>query len=539
MHELLEQVIEQVKGSWRFRRYALIAAWVFAAIGWTAVFLMPDVYQAGSRVFVDTKTALKPVLQGLTLDQDVNSQLNLVRQSLLSAPQLEPVAQEVGLLDLRTATPQQRSRILNDLRERIDLNVMKAGGQEGGDPESAGSIYAIQYKDISRERSLKVVEILQNLLIENTLGNKRSGSQSAQKFLEAQIQDLEQRLRVAEDSLAEFKKRNVGLMPDEQGGYFVRLQTEMDAVTKVQSSLAIATSRREELQRQLRGEAPMAASIGNVSPPGTPGGSSGGDTMSRIKETQSRLDELLLRYTDKHPDVVAARETLEQLKLRRTAELDALRRGDPNAAASSGASASPVYQSIQLALNTTDVEIVSLRRELSDHQNKVAELRKMLDTMPQVEAEYARLNRDYSVTKANYTALVERLEKSRLGEEATTSGSIRFDVIEPPNAPFKPTSPKRSLLILGVFVAALAAGGAVAFLLQQLRPVFTSTRSLAEFTGLQVLGAVSMAWLDQQQVKRYRSYWRYSAAVFALLVVCVFVLQLSRMGVRLLQPSGA
>jgi hypothetical protein len=159
--------------------------------------------------------------------------------------------------------------------------------------------------------------------------------------------------------------------------------------------------------------------------------------------------------------------------------------------------------------------------------------------MPQVEAEYARLNRDYSVTKANYTALVERLEKSRLGEEATTSGSIRFDVIEPPNAPFKPTSPKRSLLILGVFVAALAAGGGVAFLLQQLQPVFTSTRSLAEFTGLQVLGAVSMAWLDQQQVKRYRSYWRYSALVFALLVICVFVLQLSRMGVRLLQPSGA
>jgi polysaccharide chain length determinant protein (PEP-CTERM system associated) len=540
MQELLEQVIEQLRGSWRFRRYAVIAAWVFAMLGWIAIFLMPDVYQAGSRVFVDTKTALKPVLQGLTLDQDVNSQLNLVRQSLLSAPQLEPVAQEVGLLDLRTATPQQRSHILNDLRDRIDLNVMKAGGQEGGDPDSAGSIYAIQYKDTSRDRSLKVVEILQNLLIEKTLGGKRSGSQNAQKFLEGQIQDLEQRLRVAEDSLAEFKKRNIGLMPDEQGGYFQRLQSEMDAVTKMQSSLAVATSRREELQRQLRGEAPMAAATGMSSMPNTPGGTSGGgDTMSRIKETQARLDELLLRYTDKHPDVVAQRETLEQLKLRRTAEMDALRRGDPNAAASSGASASPVYQSIQLALNQTDVEIASLRRELSDHQNKVAELRKMLDTMPQVEAEYARLNRDYSVTKANYTALVERLEKSRLGEEATTSGSIRFDVIEPPNAPFKPTSPKRSLLILGVFVAALAAGGGVAFLLQQLQPVFTSTRSLAEFTGLQVLGAVSMAWLDQQQVKRYRSYWRYSALVFALLVICVFVLQLSRMGVRLLQPSGA
>lgn len=540
MKDLLDQIIEQVKGAWRFRRYALIGAWVSAILGWTVIFILPDVYQASSRVFVDTKTALKPVIEGLALDQDVNAQLNLVRQSLLSAPQLEPIAQEVGLLDLRTATPQQRLRIINELRDRINLNVSIAGGQENDDRDSAGSIYAIQYKDTSRDRALRVVEILKNLLIENTLGGKRSGSQNAQKFLENQIQDLEQRLRLAEDRLAEFKKRNVGLMPDEQGGYFSRLQTEMDSVTKAQSTLAIATSRREELQRQLRGEAPMAAASGISSNPGAPGGTAGGgsDTMSRIKETQARLDELLLRFTDKHPDVVAARETIEQLKLRRAAEMEALRRGDPNAAVASGASSSPVYQSIQLALNQTDVEIVSLRRQLSDHQNKVAELRKMLDTMPQVEAEYQRLNRDYSVTKANYTALVERLEKSRLSEEATTSGSVRFDVIEPPTAPFKPTSPMRSLLILGVFAAALAVGGGVAFLFHQLRPVFTSARSLQAFTDLPVLGTVSMAWLDQQHVKRRRSYWRYSAAVFALLVVGVCVLQLSRMGVRLLPLSG-
>ena len=74
--------------AWRFRRYALIAAWLFAIAGWTFIFVLPDMYQAGSRVFVDTRTALKPVLQGLTLDQDVNAQLNLVRQSLLSQPQL-------------------------------------------------------------------------------------------------------------------------------------------------------------------------------------------------------------------------------------------------------------------------------------------------------------------------------------------------------------------------------------------------------------------------------------------------------------------
>ena len=531
MEQLLSQIIDHVRGSWRFRRYALIAAWLVAIAGWAFVFLLPDMYRASSRVFVDTKTALKPVLQGLALDQDVNAQLNLVRQSLLSQPQLEPVAQKMGLIDRRSMTPQQVARALEAMRARIDLSVASAG--EGNDRD-AGSIYSIEYRDQSRDRALQVVEILQTNLIENTLGGKREGSEGANKFLETQIRELEGRLLEAEYRIADFKKANVGLMPTdtEQGGYFERLQIEMDAVSKTQTALSIATSRREELSRQLRGDIPITAAAGM---PGVQQGAAaaGGDTLTRINETQARLDELLLRFTDKHPDVIAARENLEQLKVRRDAEIAALRRGDPGAVAASGVSASPVYQSIQLALNQTDVEIASLRRELVSHQSRVAELRTMLDTMPQVEAEYARLNRDYDVTKANYTALVERLEKSRLGEEATTSGSVRFDVIEPPNSPFSPISPKRSLLVLGVLLLAVAAGGGVAFLLHTLRPVFTSARELAEFTGLTVLGTVSTAWVEAGARLRRQSYLRYGVAAVGLVVVAVIVLQLNRMGIRL------
>jgi hypothetical protein len=152
--------------------------------------------------------------------------------------------------------------------------------------------------------------------------------------------------------------------------------------------------------------------------------------------------------------------------------------------------------------------------------------------MPQVEAEFARLNRDYDVTKANYTALVERLEKSRLGEEATTSGSVRFDVIEPPNAAFNPVSPKRSLLILAVLIVAIGVGGGAAFLMHTLKPVFTTARELAEFTGLTVLGTVSAAWVEANVRLRRQSYVRYAVATGGLVVLALVALQLSRMGIR-------
>ncbi len=48
-------------------------------------------FQSSARVFVDTRAALSTVLQGLTIQQDVNAQIGLVRQSLLSRPQLEKI----------------------------------------------------------------------------------------------------------------------------------------------------------------------------------------------------------------------------------------------------------------------------------------------------------------------------------------------------------------------------------------------------------------------------------------------------------------
>jgi polysaccharide chain length determinant protein (PEP-CTERM system associated) len=253
------------------------------------------------------------------------------------------------------------------------------------------------------------------------------------------------------------------------------------------------------------------------------GATGGGDTVSRIKEAQARLDELLLKFTDKHPDVVAMRRTLEDLNQRRAAEMDALRRGDANAAALTGASTNPVYQNIQLELNKVEVEIASAKAALQDHQEKVTEQRRFADTMPQVEAEYARLNRDYTVTKAQYTALAERLEKAHVGEEAEASGSVRFEVVDPPSSPFKPVSPKRLLLLISVLIVGLGVGVGLAYLLSILKPVFYNIRTLAQITGVTVLGAVSLTHSESERSAMRGALIRYSAFVGVLFVVFLAV----------------
>ena len=526
----IENLLDQLRSVWRFRWLAVIAAGVTAVISWAVIFALPDKYEANASVFVDARSALKPALQGLTVEQDVGVQLNYVRQALLSGAPLERIAKESGVLGANVIGEQERAAILTDLSEAVTLSVRSAGREGDG----GGSVYSFIYQAGTRPRALKVIETVLDSFVEETLGGKRKGSENAQKFLEGQIKQYEQRLREAEGRLADFKKTNVGLMPSEGGGYFAQLQASIDATKQSESALGVAERRRTELQRQLRGDSVISAA-------GTPvaaGAAGGNDNLSRVKEAQARLDDLLLRFTDKHPDVLAARATLEELKQRRDIEIESLRRGDSSAVASSGVSANPVYQNIQMQLNQTEVELATLRSQLAQSREKTAELKQRLDTAPTVEALYQQLNRDYDVNRAQYSNLLANYEKARLGEQADNAGSIRFEIVQPPTALFTPVSPRRTLLLIGAFIVSLGVGGALAFGLHLLRPVVVSVRTLSALVPLPVLGAVMSAFPDQLTQERRKDVRRLIFAGVGLLLAFAIVLLLNWRGLRMPSLPG-
>jgi polysaccharide chain length determinant protein (PEP-CTERM system associated) len=531
MNESIVQALEELRGAWRFRWIGLATAFAAALIGWAIVFSLPDRYEAYARVFVDTRTALRPALQGLTVEQNVDSEINYVRQSLLTGPQLEKIARESGVLPANVLDERETARVLDKLSNRISLTVSTAGSA-GDDRGVAGTLYNFDYVDADRVRSLRVIDNLLNTFVERTLGGKREGSENAQKFLATQIKDYEQRLSLAEDKLAAFKKKNIGLMPTDQGGFFANMQTEVEAEKKAETNLAIAVSRREELSKQLHGDAAVSAAGTSGSLISGQGVTSGSDTLTRIQETQAKLDELLLKYTDKHPDVIATRATLAELKQRRAAELESLRHGDAAAVAASGAGSNPVYQSIQLELNKQDVEIAALRREVAQHQETVAQLRQQLNSAPEIEAEYQQLNRDYDVNKAEYSALLENYQKARIGEKADNAGSVRFEIVLPPTAHIGPVWPKRTLSLFGVLIFAMGAGAAVAYFLNTLRPIVQSAPALAKISGFPVLGSVGVAFPTQYRAATLRDLRRFSAGTACLLLAFALALVLNWSGVR-------
>jgi polysaccharide chain length determinant protein (PEP-CTERM system associated) len=511
MHHTLDFILEQIRGAWRFRGTAMLVAWAVCVLGWLAVLALPDTYLARARVFVDTRTRLSQVTQGIAVESNMASQAEEVRQALLGAPQLEKVAR-LAIPGFATATPEAQAGIVLGLRDRLEV---EATNDREGQRNQPADLYTIFYTDRNRERARHVVDQLLRLFLANALGGSQEGSEQAQQFLTQQISEYDKRLAAAEAKLAEFKREHAGLVPGTTGDYFARLHAETDELDKDHLALMIAEQKRDELRRQLAGEQPLL---------GTSASGTAGDTATAIRETRARLDELLLRFTDKHPDVSAARRQLEDLKERQKTEMEAVRRGDQAAIAATGLAANPVYQGMRLQLSQIDVEVAAARQQVADQESKIAEQRKMINTAPQVEAEYERLNRDYAVTHGQYQALVDRLSRAQLSDKADATGVVRFEVVDPPRVDPEPVFPKRPRLILLVLVSGLAAGLGVAYLMHQLRPVFTSPRQLTEATQLPVLGSVSMTWVERHRAAGRRALWAYSLATALLVLVALVTL---------------
>ena len=185
----------------------------------------------------------------------------------------------------------------------------------------------------------------------------------------------------------------------------------------------------------------------------------------------------------------------------------------------------PVYQNLRLSLSQADADLAALRGHMLPRRALVADLRSKVQSIPEVEAELARLNRDYEVNKRNYDTLVERLESARISESAEQSGdNVKFRVIEPPIVPFKPSGPERALLNTMVLLAALGAGLGLAVLLAQLHPTFATRDLLQKITGVPVIGAITAA-VQTAFVPWYRRQGLLVGAAVSMLLM-VFLLNL-------------
>lgn len=500
LQELLADVFDHMRGMWRYRWWAVSLAWLLSIGGWFYVYTMPDIYRALTRVYVDTDSILRPLMQGLTAPQNTMNEVQLLTRVVLTRPNLEKIAYATDL-DLRARSQDEMEALITRLQSRIEVS----GGQD--------NVFTMQYEDASRAKARDVVEALLDTFVEGALGDRGTDVEISERALANEIEIHERRLEESEGRLALFKQENIGYMPGETGDYYSRLQGALSRLSEIERELELTTTRRDELRRQIAGEDPVFGIM-----PLTGGGCSH-DT--RMADLEAQLDRLRVQYTDSHPRILTLTETLEYMERECESERE-VSVGQPSQVPPTGASSldtNPVYQNLRIQLSDADVQIAGLNSQLSSQQVEVERLRQDVDKITEVEVELRQLNRDYEVIRTRHQELLKRWEdlQAKVRLDPVTDG-VQFRTIEPPFALADPVGPNRPLLLGMVLILSVGTAGALAFGLNQINPVFFTGTKLKQALQHPVIGSVTMILPPSMIAKRRIDAYIWGAVCVSLLV---------------------
>ncbi len=481
MLELYQLGLYYISAVWKRRWIALTVACIISVVGWAIVIMIPDSYQSRARIYVDSSNVLQPLLRGITVDNNIVAQVRLMKQTLLSDPNIEAVARKTDY-DLTATTDAESRLLLQDIRDRTRISATEE------------DIFSITYTDSEAARAQNVVLALIDIFVESNIGESRQELDIAQDFIEQQVDIYERQLQQAENQLAAFKQDNMELLAGE-GGYVGRASVTKERLRLIKQELQQAIAERNVLRRELA-SVPESIPFGDAASLGPPS-----DTSVRLLDAEARLRSLLARYTEKHPDVVSTKREVEKILAKAEAEANALAEFAVQDGEQSGGQPNPLYADLKLRLIEQESRVASLRQRVADVGEEFDEINQIADRVPIVEARLKQLNRDYDVIKRKHSELLSRRESARLSREREQRGDeVVYRLVEPPRVPIHPSGPNRPLLMSGALGLGLTAGIAFALALVLLDTSFWSVRDLQGRINLPVYGSISSSGSTTERV---------------------------------------
>lgn len=504
MDEVVRQIRIVLRGMWLHRWLGVAVAWVVGVVAGVAIFVTPDQYEASARIYVDTDSVLKPLLAGLVIQGNTEQKISILSRTLISRPNVEKLIRMADL-DLGLTSTKDKESLIDHV---IGTLKIKSIGRD--------NLYLIEYRDPVPEKARKVVSSLTTIFVESGLGGNRTDSDSARKFIDEQIAIYEKKLEAAEAALKKFKLDHIDAQLDNEKDGGGRLGDLSNQLSQARLELREAENSRASLRQQIVGGG-VGGDSGIISVP---------EIDSRIDAMKQNLDVLLQKFTEDYPDVRGARRVIKDLEEQKKREIES-RRKQAASNVSSLTNSDSVSPQLKAALVTAESQIASLRARVAEYESRYARAVGEVKRLPVVEAEYAQLNRDYSIIKKNYDELVQRREAASISEGMSSVSSVaEFRLIDPPRVSSQPVAPNRTALLPLALLASLAAGFFACFVANQVRPTFSDARTLRELTGLPLLGAVSRFNMLTDKLRERRDRVRFIGGVSSLAVayaVAIFV----------------
>lgn len=472
-------VVRYGVGLWRRRWIVIACAWLFALVGWFGVWLLPDQYESRAQVNVQTETILDPVMTGVTARPNYEQRVDVIRQQLLSRPNVEEIIYRAGLdKEIEARTEVERRAKLEGMIDWVGEKIKV---------ESPMNMYFnITYRYGEPVMAKNVVDAVLNLLIEQDLGASLAEKEEAKRLLDAKIKEFDERLTSKEKEVAEFRRLHGEELAIIEGKERQREQKETE-FARIGDQLASEQRRVASLRNLLSSTARATA----------------GNELDTLKV---QIAQLRSQYEESYPDIQVLKARIEQLE---NAGADALPEN-------------PEYTRIRNELRAAEGGVADLKAREERLRTDLNALAIATGEAPAVEAELQRIIRDYEQTQKSYEELVSRRDRLSLTASLSAGGQgVEYQIFERPTVAIRPVAPPRMLLIFAVFLMAFGGGAALALVLTYLDRSYTQAADLQRAFGLPVLGSIGTVQSAIQKTARRSDVLKLAGACAGLAVVAV------------------
>jgi polysaccharide chain length determinant protein (PEP-CTERM system associated) len=464
------------------RRWWIIAipAVIFPIIGFGMTYLVAPEYISQTLVLVEQQKVPESYVKAV-VTEDLNARLATMKEQILSRSRLQPIIERFNLF--------ANSKLSMD--DRIDMTRKNIGiapiQSEIARTNGLPGFY-ISFKANDPRTAQLVCGEIQSLFVSENVSDRAAAAAGTTDFLKGQLADAKAKLDEQNAALAKFQQTYVGKLPGAETSninMLTTLNTQLDAATQALQRMEQDKSYAESmLALQLQNESTQSTEHGGLQPQAQ---------QVELQQLLAQEADLSARYTDDYPDVVAVKRKIKELrqKMAATPPTTAAAAVTPSSTAAKASDSLAVTQ-MRARIRAMDLAIAQKKHDQSEIQTQLHLYQERVASSPQVEEEYKNITRDNQMAQAFYDDLLNKIQTATMAAnlEKRQQGE-QFRVMDEPNLPESPASPKRPVYVGGGLGAGLLVGLLIVGLLEYLDTAVRTERDIWAFTKLPTLGVIA------------------------------------------------
>jgi polysaccharide chain length determinant protein (PEP-CTERM system associated) len=471
------------------RRWWILAipAIIFPIVGYALSFMVQPQYLSQTLVLVEQQKVpdsyVKPVVT-----EDLSARLATMKEQILSRSRLQPIIERFNLFANSKMSMDDR---IDQTRKNIDIKPIQSDVARTG--------FFISFKAADARTAQLVCGEITSLFVSENLSDRAASAAGTTDFLKGQLADAKAKLDEQDAKLRQFQQTYMGKLPSAEASninMMTTLNTQLDAATQALARMEQDRSYTESMLTLQQNQQAQVTEHGGVAPQ---------EKAVELKDLLAQQADLTSRYTDDYPDVVSVRRKIKELR-------QEMAQAPPPVAtpSSSAMTAKPSdslgVQQIRAQLHAMDQAIAQKKRDQSEIQAQLRLYQGRVASSPEVEEEYKSITRDSQTAQAFYDDLLNKMNQSKMATdlERRQEGE-QFRVMDEPNLPEAPFSPKRPVFAGGGFAVGLGLGLLVIGILEYMDTALRNERDIWAFTKLPTLGVIAFNG-DEEPVKPKRTW---------------------------------